>query len=112
MLNAQYAPLDTCSVPAAKPGLGPEIHARFLALNKLFFLDVAASCPDTIAIDHYPDFLGHAANANIKGCPYCGQDNTEWTDPLGFHPNGAGHTHIGDKWTVAFARMLGPAYGG
>jgi hypothetical protein len=108
LLNTQYTPFDNCGVPAARPSFGPEILARFLNLNKLFFLDVAASRPDTVAIDHYPDFLGHAANANIKGCPYCGQDNTQWTDPVGFHPNVAGQTQIGDKWAVAFARMLGP----
>jgi hypothetical protein len=111
LLNSQFTPLDNCAVPAAKAWFGPEVLERFLNLNKVFFLDVAASRPDAVAIDHFPDFLGHAANANIKGCPYCGQDNTEWTDPIGFHPNEAGQAHIGEKWAVAFARMLGPPCG-
>jgi hypothetical protein len=109
LLNAQYETKDGCGVPAAFPWRGPEVIERVLNLNKLFFLDVAEARPDTVAIDHYPDFLGHAANANIKGCPHCGQDNTQWTDFFGYHPNEAGRAHVGDKWAVAFAQMLAPS---
>jgi hypothetical protein len=111
LLNTQYVPRDNCAAPGAAPWRGPEAVQRLLDLNKLFFLDVAEARPDAAAIDHYPDFLGHAANANIKDCPHCGQNNAQWTDPYGIHPNGAGQTHVAEKWAVAFAGMLGPACG-
>jgi hypothetical protein len=109
LLNTQYVTRDNCDAPGALPGRNPEVVQRLLDLNEIFFLDVAEARPDTVAIDHYPDFLGHGANANIKGCPYCGRDNTQWTDRLGIHPNGAGTAHIAEKWEIAFAAMLGPS---
>jgi hypothetical protein len=79
---------------------------RVFYLHEVFFLDVAEARADTVAIDHYPDFLGHGMNANIKGCPYCGPDNTAWVDGT-YHPAEAGVEHVSDKWEVAFAQMLG-----
>jgi hypothetical protein len=107
LLNTQFDPYDNCEAPGASPWAGPVVMARFLDLNRIFFLDVAEARPDTIAIDQYPDFLGHGRNANIEGCPYCSADNTRWTDGVGFHPNETGRAHVADKWAVAFARMLG-----
>jgi hypothetical protein len=105
LLNTQYTTRDECS--GRLPALGTELLERLRYLNKLFFLDVAEARTDAIAIDHYPDFLGHAAHANLKGCPHCGLDNTQWTDRVGVHPNAAGNEHVGEKWAVAFAGMLG-----
>jgi hypothetical protein len=105
LLNTQYWPFDECNAPGARPDPGPALLERFLALNQTFFLDVATARPDAIAIDHYPDFLGHADNANVRGCPHCGVDNTAWT--FSSHPTQAGSAHIADKWFVAFDAMLG-----
>jgi hypothetical protein len=44
-------------------------------------------------------------NANIKGCPYCGPDNSTWVDGT-LHLEPAGVAHIAEKWGLAFARML------
>jgi hypothetical protein len=104
LLNTQYGTRDECV--GGRPAPGGEIIERLRYLNKIFFLDVAEARTDTVAIDHYPDFLGHTMNANVQGCPYCGPDNTRWTDILGLHPNGVGIKHVGEKWAVAFARML------
>src|SRR5687767_6233758 len=86
-------------------GQGPGTKEHFLYLNKTFFLDVAEARSDTVAIDHYPDFLGHGTNANIKGCPHCGRDNSKWFG-FGFHLNETGNAHVAEKWTVAFDKML------
>jgi hypothetical protein len=105
LLNTQYWPFDQCDLPGTRRDPGPVLLQRFLQINQGMFLDVAQARPDTIAIDHYPDFLGHADNANIRGCPHCGADNTPWT--VIAHPNAAGSAHIADKWAVAFEKMLG-----
>ena len=109
LLNTQYTVRDECDAPGAEPWEGPEARDRWRNLNEIFFLDVAEASSDAVAIDHYPDFLGHTRNANIKGCPHCGPDNTQWTDFGGVHPNAAGNKHIAEKWAVAFARMLEPS---
>jgi hypothetical protein len=105
LLNTQYWPFDLCDVPGSSPDPGPILRERFLQINRTMFLDVAEARPDAVAIDHYPDFLGHADNANVRGCPYCGADNTPWT--FARHPSEAGSAHIADKWAVVFERMLG-----
>jgi hypothetical protein len=107
LLNTQYWPFDLCDVPGSRRDPGPVLRERFLQINQVLFLDVAQARFDTIAIDHYPDFLGHGDNANVRGCPYCGRDNTPWT--MASHPNEVGSAHIADKWAVAFDRMLGPS---
>jgi hypothetical protein len=105
LLNTYYDPYDNCDAPGATPWRGRVTVDRVRYLHEVFFLDVAEARPDTVAIDHYPDFLGHGAKANIKGCPYCGSDNTQWVEGT-LHPLPAGVAHVGDKWEVAFARML------
>jgi hypothetical protein len=105
MLNTQYGPFDECEAPEASTWQGPGTKERFLYLNETFFMDVAEARSDTVAIDHYPDFLGHGTNANIKGCPYCGRDNSTWF-AFGFHLNDTGKAHVADKWAVAFDQML------
>jgi hypothetical protein len=108
LLNTYYDPFDNCDAPGARPWRGQATMDRVRYLHEVFFLDVAEARPDTVAIDHYPDFLGHGSNANIKGCPYCGSDNTQWVDGL-MHPLAPGVEHVGDKWEVAFSRMLEPS---
>jgi hypothetical protein len=109
LLNTQYDPYDQCDAPGLKPWNGTVPTARFLQINQVMFLDVAQARPDAVAIDQYPDFLGHGDNANMRGCPHCGVDNTPWT--IGSHPTQAGAAHIGEKWAVAFEQMLGSSCG-
>jgi lysophospholipase L1-like esterase len=53
----------------------------------------------------YPDFPGHAGNANRRDCPHCYRDdNRAWLFD-GTHPNEAGNQHIADKWKLAIDRM-------
>jgi hypothetical protein len=74
-------------------------------VNKKLFVDVAVARSDAVAVDHYPDFLGHGQNANILGCPHCKDDRTTWIQPDGTHPNGAGHAHMAEKWILALTQM-------
>lgn len=108
LLNGQYGPFDQCDVPGAAPGYSPERAARLREVNQILFLDAAETRPDTVAIDHYPDWLGHGTNANLFGCPYCGRDNTRWNSDT-IHPDEIGHAHIAAKWDMALEQMLGPA---
>jgi hypothetical protein len=108
---ASIASNRACAARARARGAiqGPVLLQRFLEINQAMFLDVAQTRPDTIAIDHYPDFLGHTDNANIRGCPHCGADNTPWT--VIAHPNPAGSAHIADEWALVFERVLGSSCG-
>jgi hypothetical protein len=63
LLNTQYGPHDQCDAPEAHAYGGPALVARLLEINRIMFLDVAEARSNTVAIDHYPDFLGHADNA-------------------------------------------------
>jgi hypothetical protein len=104
LLNTQYEPYDQCAVPGvANPG-SPAITQLIKDMNQKVFLDVAEARPDTIAIDHYPDFLGHGENADVSGCPYCGADNTPWVYAV--HPTVAGYAHMAAKWETALDEML------
>jgi hypothetical protein len=59
LLNTYYDPFDNCDAPGARPWRGRATMDRVLYLRKVLFLDVAEARTDTVAIDHYPDFLGH-----------------------------------------------------
>jgi hypothetical protein len=108
LLNTQFSPDDQCPNPVTgNPSLSMEEEATLQEVNRRVFLDVAESRPDTVAIDQYPDWLGHGSNANLRGCPHCGADNTPWLS--GSHPNEVGNAHIAAKWIVALDRMLGGA---
>jgi hypothetical protein len=101
LLNTQYTPGDECPLdPADK-----DLEAVLREVNRRLFLDVARERPDTIAIDQYPDWLGHGSRSDVKGCPHCGPDNTRWL--LDVHPNDLGHEHIAAKWSVALEGMYG-----
>jgi hypothetical protein len=109
LLNTQYGPYDQCH-PPGRDGSSPERGEQLRALNTALFLDRAVARADTVAVDHYADWLGHGVNANIRGCPHCGIDNTSWmADTL--HPNALGHGHIAEKWRVAFDQMFAPECG-
>lgn len=109
MLNTQYSPSDQCPDPPLTFGFVPlslEKEAQLRTMNQVLFIDLAVSRSDTIAVDQYPDWLGHGWNANVRGCPHCSSDNTLWqVDPV--HPNADGVRHIFEKWKVAVDQMYG-----
>jgi hypothetical protein len=105
LLNTQYSPYDECGdPPGPKTGVPLADEIWLQEVNRRLFLDVADQRNDTVAVDHYPDWLGHGDNANILGCPHCRADNTSWMLDV-FHPNAIGHRHIADKWRVVLERM-------
>ena len=66
------------------------------------FVDRAIERADTVAIDQYPDWLGHGDNADNARCPHCYRDdNPHWLIGDGVHPSATGQRHIADKWKVA-----------
>lgn len=101
LLNGQYSIYDECGT-AQETGL----EGTLRDVNKRLFLDVAEARPDTVAIDHYPDWLGHTGHANERGCPHCGSDNSSWLG-AGPHPNALGYAHITDKWKMVLTAMYG-----
>jgi lysophospholipase L1-like esterase len=106
MLNTQYSPYDQCTHP-----LGPErlayAEATIQRFNRDIIMQPALERGDAVAVDQYPDFLGHADNANHGGCPYCSRDdNSDWLFD-GTHPHVRGGQHIADKWKVAIDRLYG-----
>jgi hypothetical protein len=110
LLNTQYSPYDQCpNPPGPTDGISLEQEAFLQDVNRTLFLDVAQQRTDTVAIDHYPDFLGHGRNANIQGC-HCQASNSHWLSD-GIHPNSLGYEHMTAKWIVAFDAMYGPSCG-
>jgi hypothetical protein len=106
LLNTQFSPYDQCVDPInGNPSIAMEEEETLQEVNRRIFLEVAEARSDTVAIDHYPGWLGHGLNANLRGCPHCGADNTQWED--GVHPNATGNAQIAAKWSVAVERMLG-----
>jgi hypothetical protein len=108
LLNTQYTNNDECYVPGAQNSAGQAAYLLIPETNRRVILDVAASRSDALAIDQYPDFLGHGMNANITGCPHCGLDNSHWIED-GLHPNELGHAHIAEKWIAALDKITGAA---
>lgn len=103
MLNTQYSLFDQC-----EDSLGPEdlafTEAAIQRFNREIIMRAALERADAVAIDQYPDFLGHARSANRLGCPHCYRgDNSPWLLD-GTHPNQRGMQHIADKWKVAIDR--------
>lgn len=106
MLNTQYSLFDQC-----RHALGPErlafAEATIQRFNRDVIMQSARDRADAVAIDHYPDFLGHASNANRLGCPHCYRDDNSYWLFDGTHPNKRGGQHIADKWKVAIDRLYG-----
>jgi hypothetical protein len=102
MLNGQYSAFDECGNETQTA-----LEAAARAANKRLFIDVAIARPDTIAIDHYPDFLGHTGHAGEQGC-HCRTDASYWLQG-GPHPNTLGYAHITEKWRVAMEGLYGKA---
>jgi hypothetical protein len=109
MVNTQFNPSDECSLvgPAytAAP-LSADQNQALRTINQQLFVELGVSREDTVTIDEYPDFLGHASHANMRGCPYCSTDNTSWVADS-VHPNEAGYNHIFQKWRIAVDEMYG-----
>lgn len=107
MLNTQYSLYDQCVHP-----LGPErlvfSEAAIQRFNRDVIMRAALDRDNVVAIDQYPDFQGHANNADRQGCPHCYRDDNALWLLDGTHPNNSGNHHIADKWKVAIDR----AYGG
>ncbi|MBK7581149.1 MAG: SGNH/GDSL hydrolase family protein [Myxococcales bacterium] len=108
LLNTQYSPYDQCpDPPGPSRGVTDEQEQLLQDVNKALFIDVAKQRADSVAVDHYPDFLGHGRNADLRGCPHCGADNTHWLQGDGTHPGPAGFAHMTEKWKEVFAKMYG-----
>jgi hypothetical protein len=108
LLTTQYSPSDQCESPLLGlfTSLTPEEEHMLQEINQKLFIDVALARADTVTVDLYPDWLGHAGNANVFGCPHCSTDNTLWqADHV--HPNELGRQQIANKWKVAVDRMYG-----
>lgn len=102
LLNTQYPLGDECAAPGATGRPMSEVAAlKLLEYNQRLFIDRALERADTIAVDQYPDWLGHGINADNARCPHCYRDdNTTWlSDRL--HPSATGQRHIAEKWYVA-----------
>jgi hypothetical protein len=112
LLNSHYSLYDRCPNPIGSgTGIPLEQEELLRSVNRQLFLDAAEQRSDTVAIDHYPDFLGHARNANIHGC-HCQANNLHWlsyTDST--HPNSLGYKHMTAKWLVVFDQMYAQTCG-
>jgi hypothetical protein len=109
LLNTQYSPYDQCpDPPGPSTGISDAEEQQLQQINRRLFIDVAIRRADTVAVDHYPDWLGHGRNANILGCPHCQADNTAWLID-GVHPNLLGNSRIAAKAQVAADAMYGLA---
>jgi lysophospholipase L1-like esterase len=109
MLNTQYGLKDECQNPgAAFLGTTPELDQKLQEYNQRLFIDPALARLDTVAVDQYPDWLGHGAFADNARCPHCYRDdNTRWLFFDGVHPNATGQRHIASKWEIAIDRIYG-----
>jgi lysophospholipase L1-like esterase len=106
LINTQYGLSDECENPGAGVGITPARSAKLREYNQRVFIDRALERADTVAIDQYPDWLGHGAFANNARCPHCYRDdNSPWLFVDGVHPNATGQQHIADKWKVAIDRI-------
>jgi hypothetical protein len=113
LLNTQYSPYDQCPDPLGpNSGITDAEEQNLQNINQRMFIDVAIRRPDTVAVDHYPDWLGHGGNADIRGCPHCQLDNTRWVIDDGVHPNAIGHARLADKARAAVDGMYGAACAG
>jgi hypothetical protein len=103
MLNTQYSLTDECESPGGTgTGTTPARALKLQEYNQRVFIDRAIERSDTVAIDQYPDWLGHGANADNARCPHCYRgDNSHWLFGDGVHPSATGQRHIADKWKVA-----------
>lgn len=109
MVNTQFNPSDECFLvgPAyASDPISPEEQKALQTINRELFIELGTSRKDTVTIDEYPDFLGHASHADMRGCPYCSTDNTSWVADS-VHPNDAGYDHIFQKWKIVVDEMYG-----
>ncbi|HMI93910.1 MAG TPA: GDSL-type esterase/lipase family protein [Polyangiales bacterium] len=108
LLNTQYQISDECENPGGMSlGTTQARSAAVQAYNQRVFIDRAVERADAIAVDQYPDWLGHGIFADNARCPHCyREDNVSWLYPSDVHPNPTGHRHIAAKWKLAIDQML------
>jgi hypothetical protein len=105
VLNTQYSLYDQCTGPYGRVPFAEEQIQRF---NRAAELEPALTRDDTIAIDHYPHWLGHARNAADVTCPhYDVSDHEEWLFIDGTHPTPVGQCQLATKAEAALDRMYG-----
>jgi hypothetical protein len=105
MLNTQYSLYDQCVHPLPERLEFAETTVQ--RFNRDIIMRAALDRTNVVAIDQYPDFLGHAAGADRRGCPHCYRDDNALWLLDGTHPNNRGNHHIADKWKVAIDRLYG-----
>jgi lysophospholipase L1-like esterase len=107
VLNTQYSLHDGCHHSLGSPGF---VEQQILRFNQAAELAPADARSDTIAIDQFPEWLGHARNAADAGCPHFdANDHDAWLFFDGIHPNELGQCQIAAKAQVALDRMYGCA---
>lgn len=103
------AAAGTCKRPRGtvrRTCAGAPSRSLLADVNRRLFLEVAEVRPDTVAIDQHAAWLGHGNNADVRGCPHCGADNTSWMSPDRTHPNALGYAHMARVWNDVIDRML------
>ena len=108
ILNTQYSLFDSCQRPDQEEGFVDDAEAAIRLYNEEVLIAAALERDDTTALDHFPDFLGHAQNANRGGCPHCYADENETWLEDGIHPNGSGQREIFEKTREAVDQIFAP----
>jgi hypothetical protein len=105
LLNTQYSPNDLCPDPGPGHAGISELHEGALrCVNRLLFLDVAEARTDAVAVDQYPDWLGHGNNFDVPSCPYYVPGAQSWMAQA-VHPNALGNRHLAENWFGAIDGM-------
>jgi lysophospholipase L1-like esterase len=106
LMNTQYSPWDQCRDRFNRIDFTEDVIQRY---NLQVPTALAVERDDTVTVDQYPEWLGHANTANDRSCPHCYQgDNTRWMlegDP--FHPNATGQQQIAEQAKAALDQMYG-----
>lgn len=100
MLNTIYSPTDQCSnadTSVAIEPLTPDEEEAIQIANEKVILTFARERADTVAVDVYPDVLGHDHFYNVDYCPYYAPTNVYWFSDFE-HLNAKGYRHIAQQW--------------
>lgn len=109
MLNTIFSPTDDCPQSDKDtyfPTLSADAERLVQRANELVILQPARERDDTVAVDIYPDWLGHGHNFDVSTCPHYSADKDSWMSDQ-THPNNKGYLHMANKWKRAVDRIYG-----